>query len=296
MTANTSYVGRFAPTPSGPLHFGSIIAALASFLEAKRHQGQWLLRIDDLDLPRLKPGATDSITRTLENLCLEWDRHVYYQSSRLDIYNTVLTKLINSGQVYHCYCSRKLTRGIPYPGTCRNKATLENKHYSSRIITYDTSIEFNDVIQGKVRQNIQHHSGDFIVQRSDTVFAYNLATAIDDSSDGITDVIRGADLLDSTPKQIYLQTLLQIPSPNYGHLPVALDSSGNKISKSDGAIDALFDRKPHQVLIEALRFLGQDVDYSLEKSDPKTVITWSLENWDISRAPKVESIKIHDAL
>ena len=295
MVLKQSYVGRFAPTPSGPLHFGSIIAALASFLDARSQHGQWLLRIDDLDKPRVNQAATDSIIRTLERLGMEWDGAISYQSKRLDEYQDVLDKMIKNDLVFRCYCPRRITRGIAYPGTCRQAGIKAKERFSIRIITDNTPVCCHDLIQGEIQRNIQDQSGDFILLRSDKIFSYDFATAIDDSSEGITHVIRGADLLDSTPKQLYLQSLLELSSPIYGHVPIAVNRTGKKISKRTGAVDALLNKQPQRLLTEVLHFLGQDVDMSLANSEPRTVISWALENWDFKRVPGQESITAPDA-
>ena len=294
MAVPDSYIGRFAPTPSGPLHFGSIIAALASFLDARNNNGKWLLRIDDLDIPRVQQGASNSILNTLEILKLEWDEEIVYQNDRIDIYEKFLNKLSENGQLYQCYCPRKLTKGIPYPGTCRNTPPVHRNQYALRVKTNTQSIRLTDLVQGIYEQNLQKSTGDFIILRSDKIFAYNFATAIDDVLQGITDVIRGADLLDTTPKHLFLQSLLGLDSPKYGHVPVATDINGIKISKQTGAIDALVGNKPETVLTNALKFLGQSVDVAMERSDVDTILTWALEHWDITQVPKVTAINISE--
>jgi glutamyl-Q tRNA(Asp) synthetase len=292
MSNNQLYVGRFAPTPSGPLHFGSIVAALASYLQARKNNGKWHLRIDDLDTPRVQKGATDNIFNTLETLQLDWDGDVIYQSNRIDEYESALELLRQKGCIYRCQCSRKLIKNIAYPGTCRNLNIPDSVHSSLRILTDNKPIRFNDGVQGHYTQDILNHSGDFIVCRSDKIIAYNLAAAIDDTSQGITHVVRGADLIDTTPKQIYIQSLLNLIPPHYEHVPVATTPNGKKISKQHGANDVFVDRKPLNVIIDVLDFLGHQVDTGLEKSNINTIMSWALDNWDLTRVPSLESIQI----
>lgn len=283
------YVGRFAPTPSGPLHFGSIIAALASFLESRKNNGKWLLRFDDIDTPRIDDSAYDNIYRALESLHMEWDNQSIYQKNNLPHYQEVIDRLSDLNILYKCHCPRKLIKGKPYPGTCRNENTHQNKNYALRVKVDDNPVFFVDLIQGKVVQDITAHSGDFIVQRSDRLFSYNLATAIDDAS-GITHVIRGADLLETTPRQIYLQKLLGLKPPIYGHVPIAVNPDGKKLSKQHGAEDVLLHWSPSEVLVKTLQFLGQEIENDLASADTSTIIDWAVENWSLPLVPKVESI------
>jgi len=289
MTVEDPYVGRFAPTPSGPLHFGSIIAALSSFLESRKHNGKWLLRFDDIDTPRIDKSSYDNILRAMESLSLEWDNSSIYQQNNLPCYQEVIERLSELNFLYKCDCPRKLTKGKPYPGTCRDKNTDHNKNYALRVKVDDVPVSFFDLIQGEVVQNIAAHSGDYIVQRSDRLISYNLASAIDDT-DGITHVIRGADLLDTTPRQIYLQKLLGLESPVYGHVPVAVNAYGQKLSKQHGAQDVLLHYSPSEVLVKTLQFLGQNIEKDMVLADTRTIIDCALENWSLSRVPKVASI------
>lgn len=289
MTTKDSYVGRFAPTPSGPLHFGSIIAALSSFLESRKHNGKWLLRFDDIDTPRIDKSSYDNIFRALESLNMEWDNSSIYQQNNLPNYQEVIEKLSDLNFLYKCDCPRKLTKGKPYPGTCRDENTHHNKNYALRVKVDDAPVSFIDLIQGEVVQNITTHSGDYIVLRSDRLFSYNLASAIDDSN-GITHVIRGADLLETTPRQIYLQKLLGLKIPIYGHVPVAINAYGQKLSKQHGAQDVLLHYSPPEVLVNTLQFLGQNIGKDMVSADTRTIIDWALENWSLARVPKVASI------
>ncbi len=222
---------------------------------------------------------------------MEWDDHPIYQSQHLQDYQDVINILDNSNILYKCYCPRKLVKGKPYPGTCRNHSQPAQNRYSLRVLVNNNAIAFEDLIQGEILQNINIESGDFIVVRSDQVFSYNLVAAIDDAQ-GITHVIRGADLLDTTPKQIYLQKLLGLSSPVYGHIPVAVNADGKKLSKQHGAIDVLNVYTPSQALVKALDFLGQSTESALSQANPATIMQWALENWSLDSIPRVKSIKI----
>jgi glutamyl-Q tRNA(Asp) synthetase len=284
------YTGRFAPTPSGPLHFGSIVTALASFLQARSQGGLWHLRIDDLDTPRVKPGASDDILNALQLLSLNWDGEVLYQSSRHAAYHSALETLLNKDLLYRCDCPRKETRGIPYPGTCRNRNVPLCHQAALRVRTDNSTVTFKDLIQGAYARNIHTESGDFIVLRSDGIYGYPLAVVVDDAWQGVTEVIRGADLLVATPEQIWMRQQLGLDVPVYGHVPVATDQHGKKLSKRYQATDALMESDPGSLLLRALIFLGQTVDYSLNGADTATVIDWALENWDFSRVPRIKTI------
>lgn len=286
MTA--TYTGRFAPTPSGPLHFGSIIAALAGFLDARSHGGRWLLRIDDLDPPRVRPGVTDAILHTLESLGLKWDGEVLYQSRRGEAYREGLRVLEEKKKLYRCYCPRRLTRGRPYPGTCRRrKDSPASRRYALRVITGADEVGFHDGIQGQFGLSLQDESGDFIIRRADGLFAYHLANVVDDAWQGITHVVRGADLLAATPAQIYLQDLLGLPSPLYRHVPVALRRDGSKISKSADAGHSLQHASPVQVLLHALRFLGQEPEPVLEQAGLDELLDWAARHWRLDAVPRL---------
>ena len=258
------YIGRFAPSPTGPLHFGSLIAAVASYLEARTHQGLWLLRMEDLDTPRTMPGAAAAILHSLEAFGFEWDGDVLHQSLRTTYYAEVFERLKTNGLIYPCTCSRKeiadsAVQGIDgaiYPGTCRHGLAPGKTARAWRIITEDVLTCFNDDIQGRISQNLARDIGDFVLKRADGLFAYQLAVVADDAAQGITHVVRGADLLDSTSRQIYLQHLLRLPIPQYAHVPVAANASGEKLSKQTKA-RALNDSLPAAALWAALDFLGQ---------------------------------------
>ena len=268
------YTGRFAPSPSGPLHMGSLVAALASWLDARAAGGRWLVRIEDLDRPRCMPGADQAILQSLSRLGLEWDGEVIYQSQRLPVYRAALDRL---GQItYWCGCTRReiadSSLGLAadgahiYPGTCRSSAPRSAR--ALRVRTTREPIRFVDRVQGAHEQVLERDIGDFVLYRADGLFAYQLAVVIDDGEQGITDVVRGADLLDSTPRQIYLQQLLGLRTPRYLHVPVALDPTGDKLSKQTGAQP--LEASP-VALRQALAFLGQPPAASL----PEAVANWN---------------------
>ena len=231
-----SYVGRFAPSPTGPLHFGSLVAALASYLDAKAHDGKWLVRIEDIDETRCDPAHATDILRTLQAFGMHWDGEVVTQSARKALFGVALQALRATGQVYACACTRKEIadsalhglEGPVYPGTCRHK-DLPEEGNALRIRTSSEKIFFTDLVQGEIAQRIETEIGDFVVNRRDGLFAYQLAVVVDDAEQGVTNVVRGADLLDSTAQQIYLQALLGYPTPQYLHVPVALNAAGQKL-------------------------------------------------------------------
>ena len=256
------YAGRFAPSPTGPLHFGSLVAALASWLDARAARGRWLVRIEDLDRPRTQPGAAQDILRTLDRLGLTWDGDVVFQSERKAVYEKALQRL--KGHTYWCACSRReiadSALGLAadgaqiYPGTCRGGIAPEKTPRALRIRVERETIGFTDRVQGWQQQVLECDVGDFVLYRADGQYAYQLAVVVDDAEQGITDVVRGADLLDSTPRQIYLQRLLGYATPRYLHVPAAVNAAGEKLSKQTGA-QPIVDGK--EALRRALRFLGQ---------------------------------------
>jgi len=291
--AAPAYRGRFAPSPTGPLHFGSLVTAVGSYLDAKANAGAWLLRMEDLDQPRNVPGAADAILRALEALGMQWDETVLYQNTRNDAYAAALAKLKKQKLVYPCSCSRReiadsAINGIDgpvYTGTCRKGLLAGRATRAERVLTDGTRIEFKDAIQGRVSHNIERQIGDFVLKRADGPYAYQLAVVVDDATQGITDVVRGADLLDSTPRQIYLQQLLGFATPRYAHLPVAVNVVGEKLSKQ--TLAAPIDTgSPVPVLNAALAFLGQD---AIDCSPQDTAAFWkrAIAGWRINRVPGV---------
>ena len=277
------YCGRFAPSPTGPLHFGSLIAALASYLEARRHGGQWLLRMEDTDTPRCSAAAADAIVRVLFELGFRWDGEVEYQSQRTELYRRELQRL--GGSVYPCCCSRKeISESAEgrYPGTCRNGIEAGKPVRALRLRVDDEAIEFVDLLQGRYRANLENDPGDFVLLRPGSgIFSYQLAVVVDDEAQGVTHVVRGADLLDSTPRQIYLQQLLGYRQMEYMHIPVATGPSGEKLSKQTLA-PALDAGEPRRLLDQALRFLGHEPPGGLLL---EALWGWANSNWDAAKIP-----------
>lgn len=251
------YRGRFAPSPTGPLHFGSMVAAVASYLDAQAVGGDWLVRMEDIDEPRSAPGAADEILRTLEKFGLEWDGEVVYQSRRKELYREASEQLKNAGYVYACGCTRRDLEESRYPGTCREGLPAGRTPRCWRVRVPGEAICWTDRLQGPQCGNLAGESGDFVLLRADGFFAYQLAVVADDAAQGITHVVRGADLLDSTPRQLHLQNLLGYPQPEYLHVPVATNESGQKLSKQTRA-PAVNAADARDVLTQVLRFLGQE--------------------------------------
>ena len=234
------YVGRFAPSPTGPLHFGSLVAAVASYLQARAHNGLWLLRIEDIDPPREQPGATDLILKALEAYGFAWDGGVIFQGQSNEAHEAALSRLLEQGMAYPCGCSRKALADAPrgplgtiYPGTCRNGCDADET--AIRIRTDDEPITFVDGLQGAQTQRLETESGDFVIRRRDGLIAYQLAVVVDDELEGITEVVRGIDIMESTQRQIWLQKLLGYRTPHYVHIPVITHPDGDKLSKLTGA-------------------------------------------------------------
>jgi glutamyl-Q tRNA(Asp) synthetase len=288
------YIGRFAPSPTGPLHFGSLIAAVASYCDAKAKHGKWLVRMEDLDKPREVRGAADTILQQLEAFGFTWDEQVIYQSQRAAYYEAALQSLKQNKLVYPCTCSRKEivdsaastgVEGIIYPKTCLNHPPKTNKNAAFRVITTEKNGSFTDAIQGNITQNIAKDIGDFILKRADGLFAYQLAVVVDDASQHITDIVRGADLLASTPRQIYLQQLLNLAVPHYAHVPVAVNTTGEKLSKQTLAkpIDA---QLAAPLLTNALTFLGQQPPADLAKQAITDIWHWAINHWQIAKVPQ----------
>lgn len=253
------YRGRFAPTPSGPLHFGSLVMALASWLDARHHQGEWLLRIDDIDPPREQPGAADSILQQLDAFALHWDGPVHYQSRRHEAYEAAVQQLLEAGDAFYCKLSRRELEAIDnlHPG--KSTAVNNAEDAAVRLAVPAQPVCFDDRFQGRQRFHLDQHEGAFVIRRRDGLYAYQLACALDDADLAITDVVRGIDLLDSTPRQIHVLNCLDRPLPRYGHLPVVLGADGQKLSKSAGAA-AVEDGQAAMTLQQALSHLGIEVD------------------------------------
>ncbi len=289
----TSYRGRFAPSPTGPLHFGSLVAATGSYLEARVNGGQWLLRIEDLDRAREQAGAADDILASLEGHGFEWDGAIVRQSRRGALYQAALDQLRSKGHVYDCACSRREIGdsrpgpdGTPvYPGTCRDGIAAGKAARAVRVRVGAAVIAFEDALKGRIRQDLARDVGDFVLHRADGFFAYQLAVVVDDAEQGVTDVVRGGDLLDSTPRQILLQHLLRLPTPRHIHLPLALNMTGEKLSKQTLALPLAPDRAAAN-LVAALRFLGQPVPARLAGTGIREVWAWAMANWALQRVPR----------
>lgn len=297
---SSDYRGRFAPSPTGPLHEGSLLAALASYLEAKSHGGQWLVRIEDVDTQRSIPGMADEILATLDAFGFEWDGPVWYQSQRTQIYQAVLNELILRGDAYACGCTRKEIAdsriagidGPIYPGTCRDGLPENKSARAWRLkIGSQGNIVFNDLIQGRQQQYLQQDIGDFVLLRADGNVAYQLAVVVDDEAQGINNIVRGADLMDSTPRQIYLQQSLAYRTPIYAHLPVLAYSNGEKLSKQTRAKPINPDHASMH-LLDALTRLGQMPPGTLFSADLVDIWQWARQNWRLARVPGVRAVTI----
>lgn len=293
MPNQTQYRGRFAPSPTGQLHFGSLVAAVGSYLDARHSGGEWLVRMDDLDPTREVPGSADDILQTLEAFGFAWDGAIIYQSQRRAAYRAAVEQMQQNGLLYPCGCSRREIaasgqigeEGIIYPGHCRNKTDEGQKKSALRIKVDAEPVEMDDLIYGHQSQNLQQAVGDFVIERVDGFHAYQLAVVVDDAWQAVTHIVRGADLLYSTPRQCYLQKQLGLPRPHYAHLPLVLDSEGRKLSKQFAAV-AVEKNNPLPALYRALAFLGQkqpeERDLSLE-----SFWKWAIAHWCRERVPKV---------
>ena len=277
--------GRFAPSPTGALHFGSLVAALGSLLDARRRGGRWLVRIDDLDTPRNAAGAADSILRDLERLAMHWDGEVVRQSARADLYAQALDTLASRGWTFACGCSRRDLAGGIYPGTCRDGLPAGRAARSVRLRVPAGNVEFHDAIQGIAAQRVHREVGDFVVLRADGIVAYHLAVVVDDAEQRVSEVVRGCDLLDSTPRQILIQRALGLATPEYVHLPVAVDADRNKLGKRSRARPVAAE-PPGVVLADALEFLGQHPPRELARAPAREVVAWGIEHWDRARVPR----------
>lgn len=292
-TSAPTYRGRFAPSPSGPLHFGSLVAATGSYLEARSRGGEWLLRMEDVDAPRCSMAAAAEILHTLEACGFAWDGEPVWQSRRSAAYAAALEQLKRSGQVYPCACTRKELADSAiapdgaaiYPGTCRHGLPPGRAARAWRLRVGDAHISFNDAIQGQIASELASDAGDFILLRADGLYAYQLAVVVDDADAGITHVVRGADLLASTARQIFLQHCLGLPTPAYAHLPVAVNQAGEKLSKQTRAAP-VDNARPGPAVFAALEFLGQRPPRQLSGADPQELWPWAIANWQLERVPR----------
>jgi len=291
----SAYRGRFAPSPTGPLHLGSLIAALASYLDARAAGGEWIVRIEDVDESRTVPGAGDAILRQLGAFGFEWDGEVVLQSRRTPLYEAALSRLRSQGLVYRCRCSRReiadsalrganeaIIEGAIYPGTCRALGVDPATPGAERLLVTGASIAFDDRVQGRISQDVTREIGDFVLKRRDALHAYQLAVVVDDADQGITDIVRGADLLHSTPRQILLQRQLGLPTPRYLHFPVATHEHGEKLSKQTLAA-AADDREAAALLGAGLRFLGQAVP---RETRPREILRQAVARWSPPDIPR----------
>jgi len=294
----SAYIGRFAPSPTGPLHFGSLVCALASYLDARHHQGQWLVRIEDIDPPREIPGSTATILKQLESHGLLWDGDLLYQSQRSDAYNAALAQLRNDGLTYSCDCNRQrvVELGGIYDGHCRQRQVGSESATRLRLPENgrDAIMAFNDLIMGDYQQNLCTEVGDGVVKRRDGLFSYQLAVAVDDHFQNISHIIRGADLLSSTPRQLYVQRCLgasadQVAAIQYGHLPLAVNAEGQKLSKQNHA-PALVPGDESNNLWLALDWLQQAPPIELRREDKQYILNWAIANWSMASIPKTAEI------
>ncbi|RNC67313.1 MAG: tRNA glutamyl-Q(34) synthetase GluQRS [Desulfuromonadales bacterium] len=297
-------VGRFAPSPTGPLHTGSLVAAVGSYAMAKRYRGLWLLRMEDLDTPRVVPGMADDILRTLEALGFAWDGGIIRQSDRTDAYQAALERLLASGDVYPCGCSRaEIARAataphdgegeVAYPNLCRNGLPPGKEARAYRVKVSHVPVTFRDLVLGEKRYDLASVCGDFVVKRADGLFAYQLAVVVDDAEQGANQVVRGADLLSSTPRQIHLQRLLGFETPVYCHLPLVTGPGGAKLSKRDNALSLDSGRNLAAdgggLLLAALRFLGQQPPPSMSGASCREILAWAADAFDPALIPTVPS-------
>jgi glutamyl-Q tRNA(Asp) synthetase len=297
---SSAIVGRFAPSPTGPLHFGSLIAAVGSYCLARRAGGRWLLRMDDLDAPRVVPGAADDILRTLEALGFAWDGAVTWQSRRQQAYQAALAQLSEQGLVYPCACSRREIfasaphpgeEGPVYPGTCRPGLATGRAARALRLRVPERTVRFVDGIFGGQEQKLASEVGDFVLRRADGLYAYQLAVVVDDAANGVNQVVRGADLLASTPRQILLLENLGLPIPGYLHLPLAVSADGSKISKRHGRHDDPL-ASGGEMLARALRWLGQPVPAELCGAPPAELLAWGCVAFDATAVPPHKEIAV----
>lgn len=289
-------VGRFAPTPSGPLHFGSLVTAVASYCSAKSQQGKWLLRIEDIDTSRNVVGAVDSILSTLDAFGFEWDDTVEYQSHQPGRYAQVLQFLLDQQYCYACACSRRILRaqsvkssplGLVYPGNCRNRK-LKLEKYAIRLNTTSSGkIHYHDAIFGQISIDVEKQLGDFVLRRMDGIYAYHLAVVVDDQYQGVDQVVRGADLLEATCLHLLLQRLLGYRQPKYWHIPLVRNQQGVKLSKQTGAVPVSIKNKV-SLLIQALQILGQVIDPEMQQATVSDILRFAVEHWQYKKIPLIK--------
>ena len=293
VTAQVSdYRGRFAPSPSGPLHFGSLVAAVGSYLDAKVNQGKWLVRIEDIDTTRVVKGAATDILNTLDAYCLNWDENVVYQTQRLTIYQDAVNSLSKQQLIYACQCSRKQIKALGgiYQGQCKHSQLSEQGH-ALRLTQCHATVTYNDLIQGRIDVDPALAHEDYIIKRSDGLFAYQLVVVIDDIEQGINRVVRGADLIEPTARQISLFKQLNAPIPQYAHLPLVVAEPGFKLSKQNYA-PAISTDNPKPALIDAFEFLNLPVHSQLNDLSVEQLITWAIDEFSLTAVPNIPEIQI----
>lgn len=285
--AGHSYVGRFAPSPTGPLHFGSLLAALASYFDAHKHQGQWLVRIEDLDPPREMSGASDLILQALDAHQLLPDQEILYQSQRYDAYEHALQQLIRQDLAFPCQCSRKQLANSAGIHLGRCQCDRQQGHAWRFATQAGLSLNFDDELQGLYQQS-SNQIGDFVVRRKDQLWAYQLALVVDDEFQNISHVVRGIDLIDSTLRQNLLQQALNYKIPHYAHIPVACAPNGQKLSKQNHA-PQLDNNCPAQNIWQALSWLRQKPPENLQKASVKELLAWGCEHWQLSALHNIQA-------
>lgn len=292
------YIGRFAPSPTGDLHLGSLLAAVGSYLDARHNNGQWLVRIEDLDTPRVVPGSADRILRTLDGFGLHWDRDVIYQSKRNDVYVAALHQLETAGHTFHCSCSRRELQGneeTGYPGTCRNGPTRSGVPTAVRFrVPPEFVVFFDDAVQGHCSFGTPE-LGDIVIKRKDAIVAYQLAVVVDDAWQHVTNVVRGADLLLSTAWQILLQNALALPTPHYAHLPLVVEQTHEKLGKSRHSVP-VDPRNASAYLTTVLRMLNHPPPPELERDTPARLLAWAEHNWNMVALAHVRNVTARDTV
>lgn len=289
---NAIYKGRFAPSPTGALHLGSLLSAVASYCDARANNGIWRVRIEDIDPLREIAGASDDILRTLERYALHWDGEVLYQSHRNAAYLAALDDLLRDGHAFFCTCSRKQLAEAGqslYPGTCRRQRVAPAEPAAVKAIVPEEILCVEDGLQGRFCLHFGREAGDFVILRKEGFFAYHLAVVVDDAEQGITDIVRGRDLLDSTPYHLLLQRWLNVATPRYAHLPILTNSQGQKLSKQTFA-RALPSQQPGVALYRVLDLLGQQPDKQLQEASAETVLAWGVSHWNRAYIPRTVAI------
>lgn len=298
-SASIPYVGRFAPSPTGLLHVGSLLTAVASYVDARANQGRWLVRMEDIDPPREMPGAAAQILDALHHYGLHWDGEVLYQSQRQARYEAAVQQLLLAGDAFYCTCSRSQilaaasqqpdAQAGTYPGTCRQCRQAPTQPYAIRVRVTDRDIEIDDALQGPVRCNLQIHGGDFVIKRKEGLYAYHLAVVLDDADQGITHIVRGSDLLEASFCHWHLQQRLQLPHPCYAHLPVIVNRAGQKLSKQTYA-EPLPLGDPAPYLLYCLHTLGQQPPATLQGASADTILQWACAHWRQQQVPHCRSL------